>query len=184
MSDDLLASGSLLYFMLQRQLHSKATLDVIRPLQMKGGVENECLRNANTLRNRLGYQIVSGWLYISKPNKHNSQVTHHRAQFTQHWWNYDPEGGNFYDLSPNIEPTAIHVLDLGLAKFSAEKFGYLTVAHSILLRDKTFFSLNYSQDGFDISHIAHLNDENLFPPREKHGSLIADQTPFRTPPDE
>ena len=110
--------------------------------------------------------MVSGWLYIAKP-------TLGTAQFTQHWWNYDQGQQVFYDLSPNIEPNAVHVLDLGLAKFASEQFGYLTVAKSILLKGERFFSLDYGHDGFDIEPIERLDYQSLFPPKPHHGQRLS-----------
>lgn len=158
--------GALLRFLLERQPYSEATLDVIRPRLLQGGVNNECLRNASQVQKSHGFRMVSGWLYIAKP-------TLGTAQFTQHWWNYDQAHQVFYDLSPNIEPNAIHVLDLGLAKYASEQFGYLTVAKSILLKGERFFSLDYGQDGFDIEPIERLDDRSLFPPRPHHGQRLS-----------
>jgi hypothetical protein len=157
--------GALLRFLIERQPHSKATLDVIKPKLIEGGVNNECLRNASLLEKKYGFRMVSGWLYIAKPDIGS-------AQFTQHWWNYDSAEKVFYDLSPNIEVNAIHVLDLGLAQFASEQFGYLTVAKSILLRGNQFFSLDYGNQGFDIEPISRLDDQTLFPPRPHHGTRI------------
>lgn len=157
--------GALLRFLLERQPHSEATLDVIRPRLLDGGMNNECLRNASHVQKSYGFRMVSGWLYIAKPSLGT-------AQFTQHWWNYDPNQQVFYDHSPNIEPNAIHVLDLGLAKFASEQFGYLTVAKSVLLKGNRFFSLDYGDDGFDVKPIERLDDESLFPPQPHQGQRI------------
>ena len=64
------------------------------------------------------------------------------------------------------------MLDLGLAKFASEQFGYLTVAKSVLLKGNRFFSLDYGDDGFDVKPIERLDDESLFPPQPHQGQRI------------
>jgi hypothetical protein len=48
--------GALLRFLIERQPHSKATLDVIKPKLIEGGVNNECLRNASLLEKNMAFE--------------------------------------------------------------------------------------------------------------------------------
>lgn len=52
--------GALLRFLMERQTYSKATLDVIKPKLLEGGVNNECLRNASLMQKSYGFRMVSG----------------------------------------------------------------------------------------------------------------------------
>jgi hypothetical protein len=155
----------LVRFLTERQTHSDLALEVVRPVLMGGGVENECLKNATMAQKNYGLQMVSGWLYI--PTRKQKIF-----QFTQHWWNYDSKNETFYDYSPNIESNSVHILDLSIAIFSMKKFGYLTVAKSILIKSNNLYTVEYSEEGYAMAQIEDLNPKSLFPPRDKHGPRI------------
>jgi hypothetical protein len=135
-------SSPLVSFLNVRQAASGIPLDAVRPTLISGGQENQCLNNAMGLMEAEGHQVVSGWLYIRKP-------AGQRAQFTQHWWNFDESRGLYVDCSPSIEANAIHILDLEIAMYAAQKKDLLQscVCSSVLYESGTFSLLDYSDDG-------------------------------------
>jgi hypothetical protein len=135
-------SSPLVSFLSIRQAAAGMPLDAVRPTLISGGQENQCLNNAMGLMEADGHQVVSGWLYIRKPSGQ-------RAQFTQHWWNFDETRGLYVDCSPAIEANAIHILDIEIAMYAAQKRDLLQscVCSSVLYDSGTFSLLDYDDDG-------------------------------------
>ncbi|MGA0830800.1 MAG: hypothetical protein ACO3RG_05160, partial [Nitriliruptoraceae bacterium] len=115
----------------------------VRPTLISGGQENQCLNNAMGLMEAEGHQVVSGWLSIRKPSGE-------RAQFTQHWWNFDEARGLYVDCSPSIEENAIHILDLEIAMYAALGWFYLTVLPTWLGGSATALDVSVGQIAWSV----------------------------------
>lgn len=171
------ARSPLFAFLDTRQAAADIPLDAVRAQQIPGGQENQCLNNAMGLMEAEGYQVVSGWLYIRKPSGQ-------RAQFTQHWWNFDEAKGLYVDCSPAIEANAIHILDLEIAMYAAQKRDLLQscVCSSVLYDSGAFSLLDYDDEGgYLIRSTTSLVVDVLFARYFKESRVAGEASPRRSP---
>ncbi len=147
-------------FLKSRQQYCSEKLDIVGVTNFGGGKENYCLTNAENKADELGYAVISGWLSLPfKKNGNNWQ-----KQFTQHWWNYDPELRRHVDYSPGIEEGALYIIDMEIVEFTNFRGNDMTshVASSIVYCNYNFYIIDYGDEGYKIQPVNNLSNETIF----------------------
>jgi len=145
----------------ERQAYSqyRLPLDIVKAEPLAdGGIENRCYENAHQNARLHEWSMVSGWLY-TRTNPVDGVVL---CQFTQHWWNWDPASGLYFDGSPAVDESAVYISDMNLAKFVLAHQNVLTshVASSVLV-DGSIYLLDYATEDDGVTTISKRPAKNL-----------------------
>jgi hypothetical protein len=138
-----------------RQIHTDYVVEVVPVKQVGGGIANQCFQNAtNDEMLSKGNKVVSGWIVNAYDRLRDTTA------IIQHWWNINAEG-NYFDITPGLDPNVEYVIDCEIAAFGQDNFDSLDnlVALSLLLKDGKFFGVD---ENLNIIPIISLSTKNLF----------------------
>jgi|TARA_B100001079_G_C16022421_1_gene345050 hypothetical protein len=100
----------------ERQPHSQFVVEQVNVRQLGIGKAKDCFHNAvATAENDTtsNIKIVSGWLVGEYDKSVNGTA------LIQHYWNYDKEAKQYFDITPNIDDEMTHkyVVDTELMNY-------------------------------------------------------------------
>ena len=166
--------SALFKFLTGRQAFCKSALDMVYVESMGGGAVNQCFGNAHDQLQQQGITIVSGWLAEPLLTVQPLQHSKVQRQFTQHWWNFDGQNRQYFDISPEIEKGAIYILDRDIALFAVDNMERLSscVSRSVIYLNGGFYTAEHTPIGYDLQPAPDLSTEMLF------ASFLQSKSPF------